>query len=133
MTTVRLIGLPTDSHSSFLRGAAAAPAAIRAALASDHSNMAAENGLEIGADVALEDAGDLPLGEGPGDPDLISDAAEAAARAGEVPLCLGGDHMVSFPIVAGLARVHGPLDILFFLLALASAYKIGESGSSSDD
>ena len=29
---IRLIGLPTDSHSSFLRGAAAAPTAIRAAL-----------------------------------------------------------------------------------------------------
>ena len=30
---VRLIGMPTDRHSSFLKGAAAAPSAIRAALA----------------------------------------------------------------------------------------------------
>ena len=36
---IRLIGLPTDSHSSFLRGAAQAPGAIRKALSSDHSNM----------------------------------------------------------------------------------------------
>ena len=114
MTRVRLIGLPTDSHSSFLRGAAQGPAAIRAALRSDHSNAAAESGLELDLDIALEDIGDLPLLEDSGDPARISDAVEAAARDGAVPLCLGGDHMVSFPIVEGVARAHGPVNILHF-------------------
>lgn len=113
-TRVRLIGLPTDSHSSFLRGAAAGPAAIRAALASDHGNAAAENGLELGADILVEDIGDLPLGETTGDPDLIRAAITAAAADGAVPLSLGGDHMVTFPIVAALAEVHGTLNILHF-------------------
>jgi agmatinase len=107
---VRLIGLPTDSHSSFLRGPAEAPEAIRAALASDHMNMAAESG----EDVALADVGDLPLDETAADVARIRDAAAAAAREGLVPLLLGGDHMVSFPIVAGLAAVHGSLNILHF-------------------
>jgi arginase len=111
---VRLIGLPTDSHSSFLRGAAAAPGAIRAALRSDHSNMAAECGLELGLDIRFDDAGDLPLDESEGDVQRISNAAQQAAREGIAPIFLGGDHMVSFPIVAGLAAVHGPLDILHF-------------------
>lgn len=109
-----LIGLPTDSHSSFARGAAQAPAAIRAALASPHSNMAAENGTEIGVDLVLEDLGDLPLAEAAGDVALIREAAAAAAREGCMPIGLGGDHMVSFPLVAGLASVHGPLNILHF-------------------
>ena len=113
-TRVRLIGLPTDSHSSFLRGAASAPAVIRAALASDHSNRAMEPGGELGFDVRLEDAGDLHLLENGDDPAKISDAVEAAARDGAVPICLGGDHMVTFPILAGIARVHGPVDILHF-------------------
>ena len=56
---IRLLGLPTDAHSSFLRGAAAGPAAIRSALASDHANLAAENGLELGSDIAVEQGGDL--------------------------------------------------------------------------
>ncbi|HEY0112918.1 MAG TPA: agmatinase [Allosphingosinicella sp.] len=111
---VRLIGCPTDGHSSFLRGAAAGPEAIRAALWSDHSNMAAENGVELGVHVELQDAGDLLLAEGAGDFDLIRDAAAAAALDGVVPIALGGDHMVSFPLVAGLASVHGPLNILHF-------------------
>ncbi|HUP66618.1 MAG TPA: arginase family protein [Sphingomicrobium sp.] len=106
---VRLIGLPTDSHSSFLRGAAAAPAAIRAALHSDHANMAAE----CGVDVSFEDQGDLPLKESATDIGLI-EAAAAAARDGVVPLFLGGDLMVTHPIIAGLAAELGPVAILHF-------------------
>ena len=113
-TRVELIGLPTDSHSSFLRGAAGAPGAIRAALASDHSNRATELGGELGLDIVVKDRGDLPLKEDSGDADRISDAVEAVARAGAVPISLGGDHMVTFPIVSGLARVHGPVNILHF-------------------
>ena len=111
---VRLIGLPTDSHSSFLRGAAGGPAAIRAALKSEHSNQAMEYGGELGLDVLVEDMGDLPLLENDEDPARISDSVERAARDGAVPICLGGDHMVTHPIVAGLARVHGPVNILHF-------------------
>jgi arginase len=113
-TRVRLIGLPTDSHSSFLRGAAAAPAAIRAALASEHANQASECGLELGTDIIVEDIGDLPLEERPADVERIADAATAAARDGAIPIFLGGDHMVTYPIINGLAVVHGAINILHF-------------------
>jgi agmatinase len=111
---IRLIGAPTDRHSSFLRGAAAAPPLIRAALRSDHGNMSAENGLELGVDVTLEDGGDLPLQEGEGDFALIREAAAAAAASGAAPIVLGGDHSISFPVLEGIASVHGPIDILHF-------------------
>jgi agmatinase len=111
---VRLIGLPTDSHSSFLRGAASAPQAIRLALRSDHSNMTAENGAELGVEIGFDDAGDLLLDESPADVERIRLSALEAARSGYVPLFLGGDHMVSYPIASGLAAVHGPVNILHF-------------------
>ena len=114
MKPVRLIGLPTDSHSSFLRGPAQAPDAIRAALSSDHGNMATEAGAELGLDIALEDLGNLQLEESADDFDRIREAALAAASAGARPLFLGGDHMVTNPIVAGLAEIHGPVNILHF-------------------
>jgi agmatinase len=106
--------LPTDSHSSFLRGPAQAPVAIRAALSSDHGNMATESGAELGRDIALEDFGNLQLEESAGDFDCIRDSASAAAKVGATPLFLGGDHMVTYPIIAGLAEVHGPVNILHF-------------------
>ena len=89
---------------------AAMPAAIRAALYSDHSNMAAESG----EDVKLEDAGDLSLDESEADVERIRDAATNAVRDGTVPLFLGGDHMVTHPIVAGIAAERGPVAILHF-------------------
>jgi arginase len=113
VASVRLIGLPTDSHSSFLRGAAAAPSSIREALHSDHSNMAAESGVEIDGDV-IEDVGDLPLDESDGDFERIRRAAATAAADGARPIFLGGDHMVTYPVVSGLASVHGAINILHF-------------------
>lgn len=110
MRDITLIGLPTDSHSSFLRGPATAPPLIRSALLSDHSNMAAENGVEV----LFADGGDLPLDESSGDFERIATAARDVAMAGGAPIFLGGDHMVTFPIVAGLAEVHGPIAILHF-------------------
>lgn len=111
---LRLIGAPTDRHSSFLRGAALAPPLIRAALWSDHGNMTAESGTVLGVDVLLSDAGDLPLVEADGDDALIAAAVAAAAAEGAVPLLLGGDHSITVPVIEALAEAHGPVDILHF-------------------
>ncbi|MCA3254432.1 MAG: agmatinase [Alphaproteobacteria bacterium] len=109
---VALIGLPSDRNSSFLRGAAAAPAAIRAALASDAGNAAAENGREIGDGIDLRDLGDLPLDAGGDDHALIDAAVGDAMGDGRTPILLGGDHAVSWPAVAAVAKRTGPVSIL---------------------
>ena len=118
LPVVRLIGAPTDCHSSFLRGAASAPATIRAALASDHGNATAQCGIELGPDVCLDDAGDLPLADTlaatASDDDLLFNAVAHAMSAGAMPLILGGDHAVSVPAVAAIAAACGPLNILHF-------------------
>jgi arginase len=111
---ITLIGAPTDIHSSFLRGPASAPPIIRAALASDHANAFAEDGTEIGADVLLDDVGDLPLTESVSDDALIEAAVTKAAQSGTMPLVIGGDHAISLPVVAALAAIHGALNILHF-------------------
>jgi agmatinase len=114
MTAVRLIGLPTDSNSSFMRGAAAAPARIRAQLFSDHSNLFSECGWEVGRNFTFTDAGDVALHEITGDAALISAAVASALAAREAPLLLGGDHSVTFPIMRAIAAHYGPVDILHF-------------------
>ncbi len=108
---ISLIGIPTDQHSSFLRGPASAPAAIRAALASAHGNSATERGTEIGRDFQLLDRGDVAISENAEDDDRI----RAAIMACPGPLiALGGDHAISFPVVEALAARHGAFDILHF-------------------
>ncbi len=114
--TIRLIGLPTDINSSFERGAAKAPAIIRAALWSDRGNLSTESGLEIGTDIAFEDGGDLALTDHDvaADDRSIGDALTQSAMGNSVPILLGGDHAVTYPIVAALAARYGPLNILHF-------------------
>ncbi len=111
-----IIGLPTDHNSSFERGAALAPAEIRDALWSDRGNMACENGLEIGTDIIIIDKGDLPLSNTDvgGDDMIIRDAASRAMDDGAIPIFLGGDHAVTFPIIQALAVKYGPVNILHF-------------------
>ncbi|MBL8546675.1 MAG: arginase family protein [Hyphomonadaceae bacterium] len=111
---VDLIGLPTDVHSSYLRGPAKAPSLIRAALFSPHGNAASERGLEIGAGIEIADLGDLPLREAAEDDAMIREAIASSLRAGAVPIALGGDHAVTFPILQAIEARHGPVDILHF-------------------
>jgi agmatinase len=110
--TIHLIGLPTDINSSFERGAAAAPAAIRDALWSERGNASTESGFELGTDIDLKDLGDLALS----DSDVAADdkAIAKAVSTASIPLLLGGDHAVTYPIVASLAAQHGPVNILHF-------------------
>jgi arginase len=109
---IHLIGLPTDIHSSYLRGPAKAPAAIRTALWSPHGNPASERGTELGDEIALVDRGDLPLREVGSDDDLIREAIAQSLREGAIPIALGGDHSITYPIMTAIAAAHGPVDIL---------------------
>lgn len=110
-----LLGLPWDGSSSFEHGAAAAPPLIRQALWSPSTNTWNEQGDDVALPGVLEDAGDLTLG---GDAAEARAAIEARVRTlvaeGRRPLCLGGDHSVTYPILAGF-RGHLPaLTILHF-------------------
>jgi arginase len=114
--SIHLIGLPTDQNSSFERGAALAPTAIREALWSDRGNLATQSGLEMGTDIDLVDKGDVPLSDidSAADDALMIDAIDSTLTMGAVPLSLGGDHAVTYPLVAAIATKHGPLNILHF-------------------
>jgi arginase len=112
---IQLLGIPTDVNCSYRRGPAGAPAAIRRAWLryAEFGNPATECGLEFGEDLRINDLGDVPIHETAADHDVIASAAGEAARHGPL-LSVGGDHSVTFPLVEGLTRVHGPLNLLHF-------------------
>ena len=108
---IGFIGIAYDEKSSFMRGAAEAPAAIRRAYVSESSNQCAEDGLYIPS--VLRDGGDLS--EFTVDPvDRIE--AFVTQKLAEFPhlVTLGGDHSISFPIVRAVAKKHGQLNIVHF-------------------
>lgn len=105
------LGLPTYRNSSFLKATLDAPARIAAAMKREESNGWTETGVDVSRPGALDCAGDLAL-ETPEDFDRIRAASAAIFRAGRRGLFLGGDHSVTYPILAGLRDVHGPVDVV---------------------
>ncbi|HEY3929064.1 MAG TPA: agmatinase [Candidatus Koribacter sp.] len=111
MNRIALIGIAYDEKSSFMRGPAEAPAAIRRALASESANSWSEDSLDV--QTLLEDCGDL---RGFGKDPIAEIEAFISRSVEEFPqvLVLGGDHSISFPSVQAVAKKHGPLTVLHF-------------------
>ena len=107
-----LLGLPYDASSSYLRGAAEAPGAIREALFCPSSNGWSEDGTEVLG--ALEDAGDLALPETGESRRLVEDGIARLLDEGRAPISLGGDHSVTYPILRAFAPRFAGLTLLHF-------------------
>jgi arginase len=111
MTAV-LLGVPWDEHSSFLRGAALGPPAIREALHSPSSNLSTESGLDLATDTRFRDAGDLRVPPGAGALGAIeARVGEELSRGGRL-VVLGGDHALTYPVVRAHAGVFPGLTLV---------------------
>lgn len=108
-----LLGIPFDGQSSYLRGAGDAPAKIREALRCDAANSWSELGVDLGITGAYEDAGDLAFAEKDAFA-AIEHGVDALIKKGKRPLCLGGDHSITYPIVKAFARHDPELTIFHF-------------------
>jgi arginase len=112
--SVTLVGVPWDEQSSFMRGCAAAPDAIRRALLSPSSNLSTEDGRELAVGRNLDDAGDIALPAGPAAAvaeAITREFSELLARDAAV-IALGGDHAITYPLVRAHARRFPNLAIL---------------------
>lgn len=112
---VALLGVRYDARSSFLRGAAEGPTAVRRVLHSGMANWSTELGDSLRAGETFIDVGDLD----PPDPateafDQIAGAVAEQLDAGRRVLTLGGDHSISLPVLRAHARHHEGLTILHF-------------------
>jgi arginase len=124
-----LLGIPFDGQSSFQRGAAQAPPAIRAALYSESSNTWNEDVVDVMT--LLEDAGDLAL-DGAPDPFATIDAGVGRLLGGgAMPIMLGGDHSISWPIVRAIRRANSSRLTILHLDAHPDLYNEFEGNRSS--
>src|SRR4051812_34010000 len=112
---IALFGVPFDANSSYMRGAAEAPAKIREAFQCDSSNTWSENGYDIAKH--LRDLGDVEFEGGKDatgrDPlDRITAFAVKAFQDGSRAIALGGDHSITYGIIKAVAQVYSSLTIL---------------------
>lgn len=108
-----LLGIPFDAYSSYLRGAADAPPKIREALGCDASNSWTETGVDLGAAGAYDDAGDLSFTDENAFSEIEKSVGSLISQ-GKRPVCLGGDHSITYPIVKAFARHYPQLTIIHF-------------------
>ena len=115
VAAVSLLGIPFDANSSYLRGTAAAPPLIRAALHSDSSNLWTEDGLDLGRPNLIHDLGDLTLeSETARVFGVIEKGVRKALELKHPLICLGGDHSITYPIINEFHAQHSDLTILHF-------------------
>ena len=97
---IAILGVPFDEKSSYLRGAAGGPAAIRRASTGKCYNEYTELGVDLATETVLVDLGDVDTS---GDMDktfaLTEKAVEGILGKGAVPVILGGDHSITYPVI----------------------------------
>jgi len=99
-----LLGIPLDHNSSFLRGPAQAPPQIRAAFHSDAWNSWAGAQIDLAQPGLFEDAGDLPNMEDTDAFERIEQAVAKIVDSKKRPVCLGGDHSITYPVLRAVGK-----------------------------
>lgn len=112
---VAIIGVPFDEKSCYLRGAAKGPQAIREASTGKAINPWTELGVNLEEETTIVDLGNV---------DVTGDASQVFTRVEKsienileksgVPVVLGGDHSLSYPVVKAFSKKFSLLDILHF-------------------
>ncbi|MDH4020335.1 MAG: agmatinase [Xanthomonadales bacterium] len=111
---VALVGILSDANSSFKRGAAAAPEFIRQALHSGSANLCSELGVDLAENPCFVDVGDRQIGNDPESFLAIENEIFEIAQQGALPLVLGGDHAITYPVLRAINRAYGSVNILHF-------------------
>ena len=112
---VALIGVPYDGGTSYRNGARFGPRAVReqSSLIRPWHPVLKVHPFER---LRVADCGDVDVV-----PISIERTYEQIERrldtvlgAGAIPLCVGGDHSISLPILRAVARRHGPVGVIHF-------------------
>ncbi len=110
-----ILGIPFDEKSCFLRGSEAGPQAIRNASTGKALNPFTELGVNLEEETTMIDWGNVDTS---GDVDKtfhrIEEAVADILSKGAVPIILGGDHSITYPVIRAFSRFYHPLDILHF-------------------
>jgi agmatinase len=107
MQKVGIRGICFDAKSSYLRGAAAAPALIREVLSGDMMNLYSESLADLGPWEAW-DLGDIQIGSYF---EIEGLTRRHLGQCGKL-FTLGGDHSITYPILKAYGEKYPKLDIL---------------------
>jgi agmatinase len=112
---VALLGVPYDGGTSYRTGARSGPRAVReqSSLIRTWNPVLKVHPFER---LRVADCGDVDVVPISIERtyEKIEARVDAIVAAGARPLCVGGDHSITLPILRSLARRHGPLGVIHF-------------------
>lgn len=111
---VALVGIMSDVNSSYMQGAARAPECIRRALHCRSANLCSELGVDLADNPCFVDVGDREVASGAENLLAIEADIKKIIGRGALPLVLGGDHAITYPVMRAINHVNGPINILHF-------------------
>ena len=97
-----------------MSGAAEAPALIRSALYSKSANLTSKTGISLSNTPRFIDRGDIIVKNGIQSFMDIERQVSEIVHDGALPLVLGGDHAITYPILRAVSRQYGKMSILHF-------------------
>jgi len=111
---IKLIGIPFDGNSSFLKGPALAPPRIRLMAAAGSANSFSESVTEILNGRNYTDLGDMSFPDSNPEEGYskIKDRIHHELKTDCKIICLGGDHSISFPVIEAFADNFKNINIL---------------------
>ncbi len=110
-----IVGVPFDLGCSFRPGPRFGPSAVREA--SRLIRWASPfHGIDIYEHLSGADYGDTPIYPSDLEESIksIESFLEPLVRGGVIPICIGGDHTISLPILRALVKKAGPLGLVQF-------------------
>jgi agmatinase len=109
-----VVGAPTDDLVTNAPGTRFGPRAIRAANTTGAHHL--ETRVDWAETLRVIDYGDAPVvpADAAASHRAIEHTVGEVARAGAIPIVLGGDHSIAEPDVRACAAVHGPVGLIHF-------------------
>jgi agmatinase len=113
---IKLIGIPYDDNSSYIKGPALAPKRIRLMDPEGSANQFCEHGIKIAEGENYKDLGDISF-DGTNRAsayNLIKATIETQLKSEDKIISFGGDHSISFPVIEAHAKKYPNLNVLHF-------------------
>jgi arginase len=108
---IHILGIPLDHNSSFMRGPALAPKAIREAFHSDSANYYTESGIDLKNHDGWKDVGDVQFSNHDSH-DAIVNRVKLELGVASRLFSFGGDHSITYPIIKGFSSKYRDLTII---------------------
>lgn len=111
---IALIGIMSDTNSSYMPGTAAAPEIIRRALHCESANLYSELGVKLANNPQFIDIGNRQIASDAESFLALETHINEIVDRGALPMILGGDHAITYPVMRAINRANGPVNILHF-------------------